>query len=92
VKNANSSDSGSSHVIGFTEDGDMQFIHSDDLLFLEDIGEALTTRASDVERNNETGHWEADMVKSGHDIKLTGFERRSDALAAEKKYLEDNVL
>lgn len=90
--NNNASVSETNHIIAFDDDGDMNFIHSDDLLFLEELGEARTTRASEVERNNETGCWEADMKLSGHDVVLTGFRLRSEALAAERKYLEDNVL
>lgn len=94
MNNRKQSDSGTSeeHILSIAPDGTLRYIHSDSLAGLEVIGSAETHRASDVEMNNETRTWEADMRKSGHDVRLTGFKLRSEALAAERRFLEENVL
>ena len=83
----------SEYVINIDANGDIVYIHDDELAeALSGLGEVETHRASDVEFNNDTGKWEADMHKSGYEVVLTGFDRRSDALAAEREFLEVNVL
>jgi len=92
VNSTNNSGFGSNHILTVTGDGDLKFIHDDRLVGLMELGGSVTRRASNVEFNNDAGCWEADMSPSGHDVVLSGFKLRSEALAAEKKYLEDNVL
>jgi hypothetical protein len=56
---------------------------------LLDEGPSSVVRASHVEPDDENGGWFADMSPSGGP-KLTGFRLRSEALAAEVAWLEQN--
>lgn len=78
--------------ITITEDGRVQFIYSDDLAGLLEIGHATVERASHVEPA-PGGGWTADMSPSGGPV-LTQpdgqpFALRADALAAEVQWLRD---
>lgn len=71
-------------------DGTIEYIYDDALLFLRRVGKLTISRASFVEPDAE-GHWYADLSPSGGPL-LKGFTTRSEALAAEVTWLENNVL
>jgi hypothetical protein len=80
----------SEHLISADENGNLQFIYSDEIAFLSDLGQTETHRVSDVEPDGEGG-WVADMARvSGP--KLGPFNLRGDALTAETDYIKENVL
>lgn len=70
-------------------DGRIRMLYSDDL-DLRLLGNATTTRASHVEPTDD-GRWTADMAPVGGGV-LGPFEKRGEALAAERRYLESEVL
>lgn len=72
------------------EDGTLTGIYNDDLADLLAQGQATVRRASHVEPA-PGGGWEADMSPVGGGV-LTGFALRSEALAAEVAWLNENVL
>ena len=59
-------------------------------LDLAAIGAMRISRASHVEPD-ETGHWWADIIAAAGPV-LGPFDRRSEALAAERRWLEENLL
>jgi len=70
-------------------DGIVRCIY-DESLDLRKLGSLSVTRGSSVEPN-ESGHWIADLaVVDGP--KIGPFDHRSEALAAERKWLEDHWL
>lgn len=71
------------------EDGSIEHVYDDAVadLFAED-GTAITTRASHVEPAPQGG-WNADMGPVGGPV-LGPFALRADALAAERRWLDDN--
>ena len=71
--------------------GEVSFIYDEELEALEKSGASSTSRASNVEPEGD-GTWTADFSPIGHNVRLTGFKKRSEALAAEKQWLEDNIL
>ncbi len=70
-------------------DGSVVHIYSDKVN-LSGIGKATIKRASHVEPD-ENNKWEADMSPSGGKV-LGPFDTRSEALAAEVAWLEENIL
>lgn len=66
-------------------------VHSDDLADLIDAGTSTTRRASHVEPG-PAGRWTADLGPVGGPVLQgptgDGFRLRSEALAAERRYLE----
>ena len=68
--------------------GNARFIYNDHLAGLLEHGRAHVERASHVEPD-ANGGWFADMSPSGGP-KLEGFRLRSEALAAEVAWLEQN--
>lgn len=70
--------------------GEVIFVYDDRLADLVKAGDFTVKRASHVEPDQVDG-WLADMGPSGGPV-LTGFALRSEALAAEKEWLNQNVL
>lgn len=66
--------------------GAVRYIYSDDLRFLQDLGEARINRASHVEPTVD-GKWVADMSPVGGPA-LGPFESRSQALEEEVAWLD----
>jgi hypothetical protein len=79
------------HKITFSGDT-IRFVYDDNLRCLERLGEPVTKRASEVERSPRDNLWYADLRASGINLMLGGFVNRSEALRAERQYIEDNVL
>ena len=77
-------------ILGFDDQDNLQYIYDDQLQFLEDIGNAVTKRASHVEPTDD-GRWSADMAPSGGSV-LGPFNTRTEALSAETDWLRANVL
>ena len=77
-------------IISFDDNDNLQYIYDDELQFLEDIGAAVTKRASHVEPT-DNGRWTADMLPSGGSV-LGPFNTRAEALSAETAWLRSNVL
>lgn len=71
-------------------DGTIRCLYTEEL-DLAGLGTVTITRASNVEPDKD-GRWVADMAPSGVDIKLGGFAKRSEALAAEVAFVEENIL
>ena len=69
-------------------EGDVRCVY-DEVFDLAAIGCLRTTRASHVEPD-ETGRWWADITPAGGPV-LGPFDRRSQALAAEHRWLEENL-
>ena len=69
--------------------GDVRCVYAEDL-DLAAIGSVHITRASHLEPD-ETGHWRADITPAGGPV-LGPFARRSAALAAERQWLEENLI
>ena len=70
-------------------DGTLRCLYSE-LLDLHALGSTTITRASRVE-TDEHGRWIADLALAGGP-KLGPFTRRSEAIAAEARWLEANRL
>ena len=70
-------------------DGSVQCIYGEEI-DLAVLGKLTITRASHVEPDQQ-GRWFADLAPAGGP-KLGPFSRRSEALAAEIEWLEDNLL
>ena len=68
--------------------GDVRCVYAE-VLDLAAIGCIRVTRASHVEPDG-TGHWWADITPARGPV-LGPFDRRSDALAAECRWLEENL-
>jgi len=77
-------------IISFDDQDNLQYIYDDALQFLEEIGAAVTKRASHVEPTDHGG-WSADMAPSGGEV-LGPFNTRAEALSAETDWLRANVL
>lgn len=75
------------HAINVTPDGQIEFIHSDDLACLLDLGTPTIRRASNVEWGGQG--WSADLAPVGGPV-LGPYRRRKDALAAEVAWLRDH--
>ena len=75
------------YTINVLPNGSLQFIWTDDLADLVNEGQAEIVRASHVEPSD--GKWYADMGPSNGPV-LSGFAKRSDAIAAEVQWLKDN--
>lgn len=75
-------------VIGTDDKGNLIYIYSDEISFLQDLGKASVRRASHVEPT-EDGKWTAEMV--GGPI-LGPFDLRGQALSAEVSWLKENVI
>lgn len=71
------------------KDGCIKHIYNEDI-DLSSIGEQQVKRASVVDPE-DNGKWFADLSLSGGQ-KVTGFDKRSDALKYEINYLEENIL
>lgn len=79
------------YLISANENGDLVFIHDDDLVeLLSGLGPTVTTRASHVEPGPD-GKWYADMSPvSGP--QLGPFDRRREAIDEEVEWIKENVL
>lgn len=75
-------------TINITVEGEIRFVWHDSLQGLLALGKSKIVRASHVEPTAD-GQWEADMGPSGGET-LGPFKYRSDALAAEQKWLRAN--
>jgi hypothetical protein len=71
------------------DNGNLQFVYSDDLVFLSELGKPTTKRASHVEPVIDG--WTADMSPVGGPF-LGPFTLRSQALAEEVEWLKENIL
>ncbi len=69
--------------------GQLSAIYSDDLASLLTLGQSKIRRASHVEPC--LGGWQADLSPVSGPV-LGPFPLRSEALAAEVKFLEENIL
>ncbi len=72
-------------IISVDAEGSMEFIWSDELACLRDLGECDIRRASHVEPTVDA-LWEADMSPSGGPV-LGKFATRGEAIAAELEWL-----
>ncbi len=80
------------HSIRINLDGSMTFLHEDTLTAaLKNEGEVRIERASDVSYDNEAQGWRVYLPGTKSKLFEGLFTNRSDALAAEKKYLEDHL-
>lgn len=78
-------------TIDIAPDGTVRMIY-DESVDLSDLGPSTTRRASHVEPDPQRpGSWVADLSPVGGPI-LSGFGKRSEALAAEVDWLERNYL
>ena len=66
-----------------TKNGGIQMLH-DDLIQLEQFGKVTTTRASNVEYDNDKQQWYVQSAKTLTILQY--FNTRSEALAWEKDY------
>jgi hypothetical protein len=71
------------------KDGRIRCVY-DEAIDLAALGKLSITRASHVEPD-ESGAWWADMAPVGGP-KLGPFEKRSDALAAEREWIDSHVI
>ncbi len=71
------------------KDDELRFVYSDSLRDFFDIGECDTKRASMVEPDGK--NWKVDLSPVNGPI-FTNFEKRSDALEAEKIWLLENKI
>lgn len=79
------------YVLFITPDGDVRFIHDDDVAeALHPVGTPTTKRASDVEPT-VCGNWAADMKRVGGPV-LGPFATRREALRAEVLWLLNHDL
>jgi hypothetical protein len=78
-------------VLVVKPDATIVALYDDALLPLMHQGETSTRRASHVEPSPAGTEWEADLSPVGGPL-LTGFSTRAAALAAERAYIETNVL
>lgn len=79
------------HAIQVGDDGRVTAVYSDDLRELfELLGGGKIRRASHVEPD-EDGRWVADLSPVGGP-RLPATDRRSDALGAEREYLQSRLL
>ena len=76
-------------ILSISPQGDIRGIYNDDFPWLE-LGKALVQRASNVEPDH-LGLWWADLFLS-NGPKIGPFARRSDAIAAEIRWLETHHL
>lgn len=83
------------HHIFITPDGHIIFQHDDDVASaLHPLGSPTTRRASHVEPHpTRPGQWIANMTPINNDVPLAlgPFNRRDEALAAEKTWLAINM-
>jgi len=83
-------------VFSITPAGELEYIHDDELAALESAGRATARRASHVEPRSESGapgvvFWSADMAPVGGP-ELGPFKSRTEALSAERSWLEEHYL
>lgn len=79
------------YLISADENGDLVFIHDDDLVeLLSELGPTSTSRASHVEPGPD-GKWYADMSPV-NGPQLGPFDRRRTALDEEVEWLRENRL
>lgn len=82
--------SAKTNLIVIGADGDVRFLHDDDVAeALASLGPRATRRASHVEPEGDT--WSVDMTPVGGP-KVDGFRRREDALRQEVVWLEERAL
>jgi hypothetical protein len=72
-------------VLSFNDNGEVQSIYNEELE-LEELGDSTIKRASHVEPCD--GGWSADLSPIGGPV-LGPFTKRSEALKAEHKYIND---
>ena len=77
-------------IITATRGGEMQFLYNDAMTGLMKHGDATIERASFVEPTADN-KWTADM-KPSHGPVLGPFDTRAEALAAEVRWINENVL
>jgi len=77
-------------IINVSRSGEMTFIYDDKLTGLMKHGPAKITRASHVDPTADN-KWEANMVPSRGPV-LGPFDTRAEALAAEVRWINENVL
>jgi hypothetical protein len=76
-----------------TPTGEVCSVYSDDFTYCEaGEGKKLIMRASHVEPTMEGEGWGVDLSPVGGPSCLGVFEKRKDALAAEVKWLEENLV
>lgn len=73
--------------------GELVFVYADELAGLLDLGDCIVARASHVEPLNLPGRvvWTADMEPMDGP-QLGPFDSRGEALAAEREWLEANLV
>ena len=80
------------HSIRINPDGSMTFLHEDILTqALKKDGEVHIERASDVSYDNDAQGWRVYLPGTKTKLFEGLFANRSDALAAEKKFLEERL-
>jgi hypothetical protein len=82
------------HQILIAADGSIRFIWDDELVELITAGTARVDRASRVDPSPggpQFAGWTVDLTLSDGPV-LSGFALRSQALAAERKWIEEHVL
>ena len=72
------------------KNGEIRFIHDDELKPILEEGTAHVQRASHVEPSSDGKTWTADMRPVGGGI-LGPFQTKQEALDAEVKYLNENL-
>ena len=77
-------------IITVSPEGQIRMIYTDELCGLLEEGTATIERASNVEPRGT--QWEADMGPSGSAVVLGPFKTRTEALAAEVRWLQEHVL
>lgn len=77
-------------IIGVDDEGRLQYVYDEELVFLEKLGTAETHRASHVEPDGK-GQWTASMELVGGPV-LGPFALRSEALSAEVQYLKEKII
>jgi hypothetical protein len=78
----------SEHTITVRPNGEIEFIYSDELVDLNNLGVPSLRRMSNVEPDRN-GDWVAEMFDG---TRLPPRRLRADALASEVQWLEENYL
>lgn len=82
----------STHTIRVNPDGSVTFLHDDILTqALKNDGEVNIKRASDVSYDNDAQGWRVYFPGTTNKLFEGLFATRAEALASEKKYLEDRL-